>query len=155
MDVTIQENAPAWRVVALRHIGPYPEMGPVFGRLMGWLGANGVTQTGPGLAIFHDDPETVPAAELRSDICAVVAADFTTDDPTVQVLELAGGRYAVTTYLGDYSGLSAAWGRFMGEWFPTSGQTLDPSRPCFEVYVNDCETTPVEEVRTDLYEPIL
>ena len=133
MNVTIQENAPAWRVVAMRHVGPYSQIGPVFGQLMGWLGANRVTQTGPGLAIAHDDPETTPATELRSDACAVVAADFSTDDPTVAVIDLPGGRYAVTTHLGNYSGLGATWSQFMGAWFPTSGHTIDSTRPCFEV----------------------
>jgi AraC family transcriptional regulator len=155
MDVTIQEDAPAWRVVALRYVGPYDQISPVFGRLMGWLQANEVIQTGPALAIYQDDPETVPVAELRSDACAIVADDFTTDDPTVQVLTLPGGRYAVATHLGAYSGLGAAWGRFIGEWLPTSGHTLDASRPCFEIYVNECNAVPVEEIRTDLYEPIL
>lgn len=155
MNVTIQENAPAWRAVALRHTGPYNQIGPVFGKLMGWMQANGVTQTGPGLAISHDDPETTPADQLRSDACAIVANDFTTDDPTVAVIDLPGGRYAVTTHLGAYSGLGATWSQFMGAWFPASGHTIDISRPCFEVYVNDCNAVPVEEVRTDLYVPVL
>jgi AraC family transcriptional regulator len=154
MDVTIQENAPSWRVVALRHVGPYNQIGPVFGQLMGWMQANGVTQTGPGLAISHDDPETTPAAELRSDACAIVADDFTTGDPTVQVFNLPGGRYAVAIHLGAYSGLGATWSQFMGEWFPQSGERADFTRPCFEIYVNDCNAVPIEEVRTELYVPI-
>lgn len=154
MDVTIQENAPAWRVVALRHIGPYNQIGPVFGKLMGWIQANGVQPTGPGLAISHDDPETTSAAELRSDACVIVADDFTTDDHTVQVFDLPGGRYAVATHLGAYSGLGAAWGQLIGQWFPQSGQHADFTRTCFEVYVNDCNIVPIEEVRTDLHVPI-
>lgn len=155
MDVTIQETAPAWRVVALRHTGPYNQIGPAFGQLMGWMQAHGVTPTGPALAISHDDPETTPAAELRSDACVIVADDFTTDDPTVQVLDLTGGRYAVATHLGAYSGLGATWSQLMGEWFPASGHTIEFTRPCFELYVNDCNTVPVEGVRTELYVPIL
>ena len=154
MHVTIQETVPAWRVVALRHVGPYPQIGPAFGRLQSWLQSNGVEQTGPGLAIFHDDPESTPAEQLRSDACAIVTDDFTTDDPTVQVLTLPGGRYATTTHLGDYSGLGTTWGKLMGEWFPQSGERIDAARPCFEVYVDDCRITPVAEVRTELYEPI-
>ena len=105
-------------------------------------------------AISHDDPETTLSAELRSDACAIVANDFTTDDPTVQVFNLPGGRYAVATHLGAYSGLGATWSQFMGEWFPQSGERGDFTRTCFEVYVNDCNAVPVEEVRTDLYVPI-
>jgi AraC family transcriptional regulator len=154
MDVTIQENTPAWRVVAMRHVGPYNQIGPVFGRLMGWIQSNAIPLAGPALAIAHDDPETTPTAELRSDACLIVSADFTTDDPIVQVLDLPGGRYAVATHLGDYSGLGATWQRFMGEWLPQSGERAATTRPCFEVYVNDCNAVPVEEVRTDLYVPV-
>lgn len=155
MNVEIHEAIPAWRVVAMRHTGPYWQIGQTFGALMAWIGAHQVAQTGPALAISYDDPETTPEAELRSDACVMVDAGFRCEDPSVQVLDLPGGRYAITTHLGHYSGLGGTWRRFMGEWFPASGHTIEFTRPCFEVYVNDCNAVPVEEVRTDLYVPVV
>jgi AraC family transcriptional regulator len=150
MTVNIHENIPAQRVIALRHTGSYNNIGAAFGQ----LAARGFEVLG-AVGIYYDDPETTPEAELRSDACAIAPENFTPSDSDLRVVTVAGGRYAVYTYLGDYSGISAAWGKLMGGWVPTSGQTMDFSRPCFEVYVNDCDKVPVEEVRTDLYQPIV
>jgi AraC family transcriptional regulator len=150
MTVKIEENIPDQRVIALRHTGAYDQIGAAFGQ----LAARGFEVLG-AIAIYYDDPETTPESELRSDACAIIPEDFTPSDSDLRVVTVTGGRYAVHTYMGDYSGLGTAWGKFMGEWFPTSGQKMDFSRPCLEVYVNDCDKVPVEEVRTDLYQPIL
>jgi AraC family transcriptional regulator len=150
MIVEIQDNVPEQRVIALRHTGTYNQIGAAFGQ----LAARGFEVLG-AIGIYYDDPETTPESELRSDACAIVPEDFVPSDTDLRVITVAGGRYAVYTYLGDYSGLGSAWGRFMGEWIPTSGHTMDFNRPCLEVYVNDCDKVPVEEVRTDLYQPIL
>jgi AraC family transcriptional regulator len=155
MHIEIQESVAPRRVVAMRHVGPYPEIGAVFGALMGWVQQNGVTMTGPGLMISHDDPESVPADKLRSDACAEVASDFATSDPAVSVIDIPGGRYAVATYIGSYAGLGGAWGQLMGEWLPASGAKLDFSKPCFEVYLNDCSTVAESELRTELYQGVL
>jgi AraC family transcriptional regulator len=151
MDVEIREH-PGCRTVAMRHVGPYWQIGPAFGRLMEWLGQHGV-EAGPTLAIFHDNPEVTPLAELRSDACAVVNGHVTLDD-SVGSLEIPPGKYAVATYRGPYSGLGDAWGRFIGEWFPSSGHTMSAA-PCFELYLDPCGSgVPVEEMRTELWEGI-
>ncbi len=155
MHIEIQESVPARRVVAIRHVGPYPEIGPVFGKLMAWVQQNGIEMTGPGLMISHDDPESVPAEKLRSDACAEVSPDFATRDASVQVIDVPGGRYTVATHLGSYAGLGSAWGQLMGEWLPASGATLDFTRPSFEVYLDDCDTVAESELRTELYQPVL
>jgi AraC family transcriptional regulator len=154
MDVTIYEDIAPRRILCMRHVGPYWQIGPAFERLHAWCDDHGITPVGPGLAIYHDDPATVLESELRSDACAPVALDVTTDDPAVTRTDLPGGRYAVTSYYGDYSGLGAAWGRFIGEWLPTSAEAIDESRSCFEIYVDLCGTVSPERVRTDLYQPV-
>ena len=154
MNIEIRDSVPSVRVVALRHVGAYHRIGPVFGRLQSWLQETGVAQTGPGIAIYHDDPETTPEAALRSDACAPVAADAVIDDPEVRVMDLPGGRYAVATHVGPYSGLGAAWGDFLGKWLPASGERIDESRVCFEVYVDDCAKTDPATVRTELYQAV-
>jgi len=151
MHVEIRTR-PAFRVLAMRHVGPYPEIGAVFGRLAPWAGQHGVPFQ-EALAIFYDNPEVVPAAELRSDAGLVVSQDFQSDDPAVHFVEIPTATYAVATYMGHYSGLSGAWGEFIGKWIPQSGHELVDGLS-FEVYMNDCTTTAPEELRTDLYVPI-
>ncbi|MGC4047148.1 MAG: GyrI-like domain-containing protein [Armatimonas sp.] len=154
MNVEIQESIVPQRVIAIRHIGPYNQIGPVFQKLVVWAGANNVSMVGPGLAIFHDDPESVSSEQLRSDACIPVVADFTSTDPDVQAIDLPGGRYAVATHTGSYAGLGDAWSQFIGKWIPTSGEHIDFERPCYEVYLNDCSVVSEEQLLTQLYEPI-
>ena len=56
------------RAACLRHIGPYQHIGDTFARLDPLAEAGGLFDAPPQLiAIYHDDPATVPPADLRSD----------------------------------------------------------------------------------------
>lgn len=154
MNVEIQNSVAPQRVVAMRHTGPYNEIGSVFEKIAAWASENNVTMVGPALAIFHDDAESMPADQLRSDACIHVDSNFTTTDPKVQTIDLPGGRYAVVTHTGSYAGLGNTWSQFIGKWVPTSGERIDFERPCYEVYLNDCSVVPEEQLLTQLYEPI-
>lgn len=144
------ENLEAMKVLALRHVGPYHTIGQKFGELSQYLAMNGIPFN-MMLALYHDDPDSVPAGELRSDACMRVPADFaipaTKDGLTL--MDIPGGRYVVGTHMGSYSGLGDAWARFSRE-IPSLGVTLDHCSP-FEIYVNDCTRVPESEVRTDLH----
>src|SRR5262245_32825920 len=59
------EACPERRVAFVRHVGPYGEVGPTFGRFMGWVGQRGLL--GPGtmvLGICHDGPEVTAPDKL-------------------------------------------------------------------------------------------
>jgi AraC family transcriptional regulator len=154
MKIEIRESVPPMRVVAMPHVGPYWQIGPVFDRLEQWATANNIAAQGI-LAIYHDDPESVPAEKLRSDACIVVGPELSLDDTAVRLVDLPGGRYAVATYVGSYSGLPAAWGQFMGEWLPGSGEKINFEHPSFEIYRNMPGEVPESELITELYEPLL
>lgn len=145
-------QAPAMRLAAIRHIGPYDEIGPVFGRLWQWVGEARVPAGDP-IAIYHDNPQITPAGELRSDAAVIVPADFSTDSPEITILDIPANTYAVYRYEGPYEGLGQAWTRFVGEWLPQSGYELGKGI-CFERYRNDPINTPPESLVTELYEPI-
>lgn len=151
MQVDIREK-PGFKVVGLRHVGPYYMIGEAFGRLAMWAGQNGIA-IGPTVAIYHDNPDITPLAELRSDACLVVPDDFTTDDPTVSVIDIPANRYAVMTYIGPYDGLGNAWNQLCGEWFPSNGKEFGEG-PCFELYLSDCSQVPASELVTEIYQPI-
>jgi AraC family transcriptional regulator len=140
------------RLIALRHIGPYEEISPKFGQLMGWVNQHQIPM-GMGIAIYHDFPDQVAAQDLRSDACMEVNSDFvlpSTDGLDIRVETLAGGDYAVATHHGSYTGLGDAWARFMGQAIPALGRELDDAPP-FEIYLNNCMVVPEDELRTDLY----
>jgi AraC family transcriptional regulator len=151
MQVVIRQ-VPAMRVAAVRHVGPYNQIGAAFTRLNQWADQAGVPPA-PRLGVFRDDPGTVAASELRSDAGIVVPEGFTTDAPGIQVFDIPANEYAVATHVGSYEGLGDAWGRFIGEWFPHGGREFG-SGPCFEIYVKDCSQVPQEQLVTELYEPV-
>ena len=153
MDVTI-ETLPARRLATVRHLGPYPRIAEAFHRL-GTIAAERClyAHVDPAmLAVFHDDPETTPPAELRSDAALVVRDDVELPSSLTEVT-LAAGRYAKASHRGPYSGLGDAWARLMGEWLPRSGFRVGVG-PSYEVYVNNPRTTASDDLVTDLYVPL-
>ncbi len=152
MEVRI-ENTPAMRIAFVRHVGPYDQIGPVFERLCGWAGPLGLL--GPDtqfMGIYHDDPDTTAAEKLRSD-AAVSVNDGVEGSGEVQVGEIAAGDYAIATHVGPYSELKNAYRWLYGQWLASSGR--EPAdAPCFERYLNNPETTPPEELVTEIYVPL-
>lgn len=159
MDEIRVEELPEQRLAAVRHVGPYPGIGAAFDRLGTWVQANPGAVVGAPLAIYVDDPDQVPPDQLRSDAAVPISVDVTVGGapgfgvPGVSELALAGGRYAVRTYVGPYAGLGGAWPRFMAA-VGAAALVLDPARPCFEVYLDEPGTVPDSTLRTELYAPI-
>ena len=152
MDVRIEHVKPM-RVAFLRHIGPYDQCGSAWEKLMTWAAPRGMLGGGRlFLGICHDDPEVTPRDKVRYDACVTVEEDFKTEGD-IGVQEVAGGEYVVTTHLGPYNKLGDTYARLFGQWLPQHG--LEPAlKPCFEVYLNDPESTEPEELITDIYVPL-
>lgn len=151
-DVTIQDLEPL-RVAALRHRGPYTEIGTVFARLQAWAGGRGLL--GPATRAFgiaYDDPAAVPAEELRSEACLLVGPEVE-GDGDVFIREIPGGRHAIVRHKGPYAELDRTYGWIFRHWLPASGLTL-ADRPCVEEYLNDCRTLPPEEWLTEIRIPL-
>lgn len=152
MNASIK-TIPSLRVASIRHVGPYNECGPTWEQLMSTLGAEG--DLGPGtrtIGIGYDDPDAVPADQLRYDASVTVSDDFVAPDG-ITVREIAGGDYAVYTHQGSYEGLAAAYQKLFGQWIPRSGR--EPANaPCFEEYLNDPDSTDPEDLITEIYVPL-
>jgi len=112
----------------------------------GYLGGNPMI-----LGICHDDPEVTPPNKVRYDACLIVGEDFTPSGD-IGVQTVAGGDYAITTHTGRYNQIGRTYAEFLGQWMPRSGYELR-NAPCFEVYLNDPQSTPPEELLTDVYAP--
>lgn len=146
-------DLPKMRVAALRHIGPYHQIGPVFDRLCGIAIVSGWFSLPEActLMITYDCPDTVPASELRSDAGIVVGADSVLP-VDVDELVISGGSYVRGIHIGPYSGLPDAWNVFSAEvrnrGYVTTGTTS------IEIYVSDPRSCPVDELLTELYIPL-
>jgi AraC family transcriptional regulator len=153
MDVAIEER-PELRVAAVHHTGSYQRISEAFGRLGAIAGPAKLIQ-GPDasmLGIFHDDPETTPVDQLRSEAGLVVSNDAQLP-AGLEEIRIPAGRYARTTHLGPYTGLGDTWSRLMGEWLPRSGHRVGAG-PSYEIYRNTPADVPANELRTELYLPV-
>ncbi len=154
LNMQVQDLS-ALRVASVRHVGPYPELAPAFEKVCAWAGQNSLF--GPNtrvIGIFHDDPQSTPSAELRSDAAITVESSVESDQTAgVTVIEIQGGRYAVGILKGPYEGLQAAYNWIYREWLPSSGHT-EADGPSYEVYLNDAATTPPANLETAIHIPL-
>ena len=67
--------------------------------------------------------------------------------------QIPTGRYAMTTHLGPYEQLSAAYNQLCGQWIPQNGYEI-AVRPSVEIYLNDPAGTAPEDLITDIYVPL-
>ena len=153
MQVDIREF-PEMRVGSIRHSGPYNQIGQTFGRLGQIAGPAGLFQKPEAamVALYHDDPESTPQDQLRSDAGIVVSTD--TKLPTqLEEQRLPAGKYAVTLHVGPYEELGDVWQRLLGDWFPSSGHHAAET-PSYELYLNDPSRTPKDQLRTEIRVPL-
>lgn len=152
MDVRIQEM-PELRVATVAHVGPYNQIPQAFAQLGQIAGPAGLF--GPQsamLAIYHDDPDTTPAAELRSEAAIVVAPDAVLPGGLGE-RRIPAGRYATLTHVGPYEKLGDAWARLVGQWLPNSGHRMADG-VSYEIYRNTPADAPKDQLVTELYIPL-
>ncbi|MCG9895600.1 MAG: GyrI-like domain-containing protein [Fimbriimonadaceae bacterium] len=134
MEMRIEER-PAARMWALRHIGPYDQIGGAFARLNEIVNRDRLPVEGI-VALYLDDPATTDPAALRGDAGAILPVDHQGSPPEpLQESELPGGRYAIFRYVGAYAGLGEAWRSAYRDGLPAAGVVPD-ARPCFEHYLS-------------------
>lgn len=144
---------PARQLFALPHRGPYHEINHAFGKLSAVMASRDLFRhAGAMVGVFYDDPNSVPAADLRSHAGFVAKGRADMADPLEHV-ELPGGRQAVLTYRGPYAGLPAAYDQLYALWLPSSDEE-PASSPAFEVYLNSPMDTAPEDLITELHLPL-
>lgn len=104
------------------------------------------------ICIYHDDPKVTEPKNLRTDVC------FTVPSPAkprgeIGVKEIPGGKYLIFRYKGPYTNLGAVYDTIYGHWIPQGGYTVSNSRG-YESYLNSPESTPPEELLTEICIPV-
>ena len=150
-DVQVNEVAP--QLVAaikihttLSRIGEDIPAG--FSSLVQAMGAEGASPAGAPLIVYHDiiDEETDGDIE----ICIPVAAEFAGGADTYG-RQLEGGSMATAVHHGPYQEIAPAYHTLTG-WVSEHGHEL--AGPPREIYVNDPQTVPPEELLTRVEFPI-
>lgn len=151
-DVNIETREDT-RLAVMPHYGAYMEIGAAFETVMTTLLTRGYGhQLGQMIGVYLDDPSAVPEAQLRSFAGAQILGEVEIAAP-LEVMDIQGGKFAVLTYKGHYSGLAKAYAYLFGEWLPKSGEVPRDSPP-FEVYVNRPQDTDVEDLITLVCAPL-
>jgi AraC family transcriptional regulator len=151
-DIEIRDE-PALRLAALPHRGPYGEIGTVFDRLMAWAAARRLVEPGTRfIGLYHDDPSTIPARDLRSEACLTVPAGVEPGNG-VRILDLPASRVAVLVFKGPYAELEGAYGWLYRDWLPASGE--EPAdQPAQEDYLNDPRSVAPADLLTAVMLPL-
>lgn len=152
MEVRIESFKPV-RVAYMRHHGPYETCHETWVKLEGWCKGQSFKLTKPLIiGASYDDPKTTPPEQIRYDCCIQVDEDFQADDQ-VKVQELPSGEYAVYTLKGPYGEIAQTFQKLFREWLPQSGRECI-HQACLEIYRNDPDKTPEDELLTDICVPL-
>ncbi len=153
-EPVVKEIAPQ-RIVGKRGVGSYAEtitllMGDLCTQLYSLENQrNGVAITGPFMSIYHDQEYREKDATVEC--AAPVSGRILVSDPDVEIRTLSGGTVLSLIHRGSYAGLHAAWSR-IGAY--AEEREFTATGPHREVYLNDPNTVPEDELLTELQIPI-
>jgi len=144
---------PAMTLAVLDHRGSYDHVGPVYDRLSAWAAARGLIGAATRfIALYWDDPSSMPDGELRSAAGLTVPAGTPVSDG-VRLIEVPAMRCAALRFQGPYAELEGAYDWLYGTWLPGSGE--EPAdHPMMEEYLNDPRRLPPSEWLTDVMMPL-
>ncbi|MCA8898798.1 MAG: AraC family transcriptional regulator [Hyphomonas sp.] len=150
IDIRTLPRRPA---IGLVHEGPYVEIGRTFERLFSELEAAGLIGHARGpFGLYIDDPDAVPAEDLRSHACTFTDVALKPPAP-LEPVEAGGGTYAVLTYKGPYSAMKPAYDWLFGTWLPASGREAR-DEPVLEINLNTPMDVAPSELLTEICLPL-
>ena len=88
----------------------------------------------------------------RAHAC-ITLPDGVRSSSELELLEIRGGRYAVTLHVGPYADLERPYTWLFGTWLAESGEEA-ANAPCIEEYLNDAHTVPPAGLRTEIWQPL-
>jgi AraC family transcriptional regulator len=152
MEARVERIQP-FSVAFARHVGPYGEVGVAWGKLCAWAGPRGLLRPDTAfIGLCHDDPEVTPPDKVRYDACIRLDQEVQPEGE-IGIQTVVGGEYAVTTHHGPYDRLGQTYAKLCGQWLPEHG--YEPrSAPSFEIYRNNPDMTPAEDLLTDVHVPV-
>jgi AraC family transcriptional regulator len=134
MNIRVTE-LPAYHVAYMRYVGPYGAHGipDLWKKFRKWMETHDLlSDSTVTLGVAYDDPDITAPDRCRYDACVAVPADFQADR-WVNVMDIPGGKCAVSDFEGTAHEIRGAWEALYRSWLPGSGYEPD-DRPCFERY---------------------
>lgn len=148
---TVQHIA-ARKVAGFHWTGPWEEtVAQGFEQLAVWTQDHHLN--GEWLAVYYDDPDVVPAEQLRCDTVISVPDDFIlpVGSKNASVMTLAEGLYAIGLATIKDNAFSDAWEALFDQ-IEADGRYQLTGKPCYEHYLNDGSLSGVWEL--EMFIPI-
>ena len=125
-------------------------MGEAFGTLMGFLGEHGIEVAGAPMSIYHGFSDSKATFDVALPVTAADARRAA-GHADIKGGATQAGRALKAVHVGPYDTLADTYNRIMPH---MEKEGLKSAGPCWEIYVNDPDTTPAEELVTEIYFPI-
>ena len=132
----------------LEHVGPYDQVGALFGQLGEYAAKKQFT--GEMVGIYYDDPATVAAENLRSEIGIVVPEGFMPDSG-YGVQEIPAQKVVYAILKGPYAEIVKEY-PYIKQWIEEKGYKI--SGPAMEIYLEAGPGVPPEQMVTEVQFPM-
>jgi len=143
-----------FRVIAVRHRGPFDGLDKVYLRLFEWAATQGLVEHVSGVyGVPHGDHRDAPPAGVDFD-CAVAFDRAAQPGDGLIAEDLGGGAWARYRHVGSFDRLDEMTDALLAHWLPGSDRELRDV-PLFHHYLDDPEQTPEALLRTDIYLPLV
>jgi effector-binding domain-containing protein len=153
LDVTVKKTEP--RTVAfLSEKGSFQKIGQTIGKLFGLIQERGYAVAGAPIGVYFNDPKEVPEEELLWEIQFPVGDEMAageSDESGLGVKRLEAYDVASNMHKGPYEGLGKVY-EDMVVWMLENGYEI--AGPPEEVYLNDPNVTPRDEILTEVRFPV-
>ena len=121
-------------------------MGKCYGDILQYLGPKGVQPAGPPFAIYYNMDMSNLDVEIGFPVSAIIEGNG-----SVKPGKLPAGKAAVALHVGAYDKIGESYNAltaFLKE------QNIEADTFCYEVYLNDPNNTPPDELKTEIYIPV-
>ena len=152
----IEKNLPDLNLLFIRRYGSYAQSPrEAWQAMRGFIQESHMDRSKMRyFGISHDDPEVTNEEKLRFD-AAILAPQGTKEKGEIGRQVLKGGKYAIFTHHGPYTGLQETFDKVFLKWLPDSRESFDEARSVFcEYFHMECIKTEPEKLITKLYIPL-
>ena len=124
-------------------------LGRGYGKIMEFLGRNGLHPADAPFALYRNEDMQALDIEFGFPVqSAEGLAALVASEPELQLAELPAGKAAVALHTGPYMQLEKTYTE-LTNWVKQQG--LETSGICFERYIDDPDSVPEDELKTEVY----
>lgn len=140
--------------IAFIHLlGPYEDVDcRIWDELDQWSDQNHLPTQRAYMGIAHDVPNLTPPEKLRFDACVSIPPN-TQGNQRIRVGQLPNQHYAITTHIGSYQTLPAAYPTIFAQSGKLNGWQI-AALPIIEIYRDNCIDSLRAISTTDIYIPL-